>query len=256
MIDLPILNQPPVELPEMIAEHERIWGALFDIADAAPGPWCLVGGQMVLLHALERRVQPPRASRDLDLLVDVRVAPHALRRFVDTLQRVGFSPAGIATTGTMHRYLLGDERTAVVVDVLAPDGLGPRADRVTTPPGTTIEMPAGTRALQRAQQLPVTHAGRTTLIPRPDLLGAIVAKAAAATSDGDPERHYRDLAFLCALVEDPFALAEERTPKDRRRVRRAHGLRLDHHEAWRALEPDQRAKGMSTYDVLARHTRH
>jgi hypothetical protein len=42
--DLPIIDQPPVALPTLIAEHERLWDALFDIADAAPassaGRWC------------------------------------------------------------------------------------------------------------------------------------------------------------------------------------------------------------------------
>jgi hypothetical protein len=116
-------------------------------------------------------------------------------------------------------------------------------------------MLAGTRALQRAEQVPVTHADRTALTPRPDLFGAIVAKAAAVADDRRPDRHYRDLAFLCSLVEDPFILANECTPKDRQRLRRAHGLHNNRHEAWRALEPAQREQGISMYDVLARHSR-
>jgi hypothetical protein len=68
---------------------------------------------------------PSRASRDLDLLVDLRVAPRAPRRFIDILAAIGVESTGMSTTGTAHRYTLGTGPTAVVVDDIAPDGFGP-----------------------------------------------------------------------------------------------------------------------------------
>jgi hypothetical protein len=41
-------------------------------------------------------------------------------------------------------------------------------------------------------------------VPRPSLLAAIVAKGAACGLPGNTDRHFRDLALLLCLVEDPF----------------------------------------------------
>ena len=95
----------------------------------------------------------------------------------------------------------------------------------------------------------IVHEGRRGTLPRPTLLAAIVGKA-AATALPPPARHYRDLALLCALVEDPFALADQLTKKDRQRVRLAKALLDDTHSAW-ALVPDSiRGQGQIGYGVL------
>jgi type IV secretory pathway TrbD component len=66
------------------------------------------------------------------------------------------------------------------MDVLAPDNVGPRANLTTTPPGRTVEVPGGTQALHRVEEVEVVLAGGSRgLVPRPDLLGAIVIKAGA-----------------------------------------------------------------------------
>jgi len=49
-----------VVLPPMSAAQEQAWAALLDIAERLPSGWCLVGGQMVHLHCVERGVVPPR----------------------------------------------------------------------------------------------------------------------------------------------------------------------------------------------------
>jgi hypothetical protein len=50
------------------------------------------------------------------------------------------------------------------------------------------------------------------------LLGALIGKAAALTLPADTFRHQRDLALLCALVEDPSELIPQLTRKDRQRL--------------------------------------
>jgi hypothetical protein len=60
----------------------------------------------------------------------------------------------------------------------------------------------------------------------PDLRGAIVLKARAATADRrDNERHVGDVAFLCSLVNDPLELAEQLDSKELRILRR---VQIDH----------------------------
>jgi hypothetical protein len=86
-------------------------------------------------------------------------------------------------------------------------------------------------------------------VPRPTLLGAIVIKAAGVALS-DPARHYRDLALLCALVADPFDLADDLTPKDRQRLRRAASLGNDSHPAWALLPVDLRSRGQIAFSVL------
>ncbi len=93
-------------------------------------------------------------------------------------------------------------------------------------------MHGGTQALQRAERVPVRSGDRTALVPRPNLLGAIIIKAAASGNDPRPRRHLLDLALLCSLVEDPLALREDLTSKDRTRLRLAHKLDDRTHEAW------------------------
>lgn len=83
--------------------------------------------------------------------------------------------------------------------------------------------------------MPVDLRGRAVWIPRPNLLGAIIAKATACSVDNrDTGRHHTELVFLCGLVDDPFDLAGDVDSKDRRRLDRAARLLPPDHGAWRA----------------------
>ena len=155
----------------------------------------------------------------------------------------------ISADGLAHRYTRSAEPRPVVIDVLAPEGLGERADLTTTPPGRTIEVPGGTQALSRTESITVVHEGRSGTIPRPTLLAAIVAKAAATALPG-PDRHYRDLALLCALVGDPFELVDQMTRKDRQRLRLAGKLLDDTDPVWPLLPATIRSGGQIAYGVL------
>jgi len=46
----------------------------------------LIGGQMVLVHAFEAGVHPPRLSADLDVLVNARVVTGGVRGFVQAIE--------------------------------------------------------------------------------------------------------------------------------------------------------------------------
>lgn len=240
---------PVVELPALPPPVDQLWHTLLDLGDRLDVPWTLIGGQMVLLHAVENGQVPPQVSQDGDVVADVRAVPGALTEVVAALEHGGFTLQGISADGLAHRYVRSADPRPVVIDVLAPEGVGERADLTTTPPGRTIEVPGGTQALSRTERIAVAHEGRTGTIPRPTLLAAIVGKA-AATALASPDRHYRDLALLCALVGDPFDLVDQLTRKDRQRLRLASRLLDDAHPAWPLLPPAIRSAGQIAFGVL------
>ena len=175
----PVLRRQPVRLPAFPGSA-NIWATLIELASTSQPEWTLVGGQMVMLHAAEHAAPPLRVSRDIDVVVNARVVTGALRRFVAGIERRGFQLEGASPDGVAHRY----SREGVGIDVLAPEGLGRRADLTTTPPGRTIQAPGGTQALARTALVPVEHAGEQGLIPRPSLLGAIVCREGGCRVSG------------------------------------------------------------------------
>lgn len=241
-----VVDRPPIELPVLAGVDGRLWSALLELAEAHPHGWTLIGGQMVLMHALEQRVPLPRVSTDLDVLVNARLLTGAVRRFVLDLEERGFESAGISPEGVAHRYT----RAGIGIDVLAPEGLGERVDLTTTPPGRTLQAPGGTQALQRTELVPVTFQDRVALVPRPSLLGAIISKAEAVGVDDVPHNQRTDLALLLSLVDDPLGMADQMGPTDRKRIRRRNEMNDPTQPAWRSLGQDAADRGLATYRLL------
>jgi hypothetical protein len=239
-----------ITLPPLPHPVDLLWDALLELGEISV-PWTLVGGQMVLLHALEHGQQPPVISQDGDVVANIRAAQSALKALVTALEAaLGFELEAITTDGRAHRYTRPAGAHRVVIDVLAPEGLGPNTDLTTSSPGRTIEVPAGTQALGRTSFVQVRHGKRVGRTPRPSLLGAIVLKAAACTLRGDSARHERDLALLCALVPDPFAMRAEMSAKDLTRVRRVAELTDPGCAAWMLVPEAIRAQGVETFAIL------
>lgn len=242
----PVLAIDPLPLPRYDNHHDQLWTTLCDLADAHPSDWTLIGGQMVLLHSLQARRDPGRVSQDLDAVIDARVRPPALPQFIKTLHQLGFEATDVSPDEIAHRF----QRNDIHIDVLGPDGLGPRTDLRTRGRATTIEVSGGTQALHRTERVPVSHGARTALVPRPNLLGAITIKAAAASNDPYPQRHLRDLAFLCSLIETPDLVRAEMSPKDSERLRSVTALNDRTHEAWQLL--DDATVGFLAFRLLTR----
>ena len=74
-------------------------------------PWTLVGGQMVLLHALEHGQAPLEPSQDGDVVADLRADHGALIQAVRQLYALGFALDSISLmaspTATHARQSLG-----------------------------------------------------------------------------------------------------------------------------------------------------
>jgi hypothetical protein len=125
------LDNEPVELPTLGSRHGELWSVLCDLGDAVNENWTIIGGQMVMLHALQAGRSPSRVSEDLDTVIDTRVRPPALASFLATLHDLGFKSAGVSPDDVAHRFA----RDSVHIDVLGPDGLGQRVDLRTVDDG-------------------------------------------------------------------------------------------------------------------------
>lgn len=244
------MSETVIRLPHLGDAANELWHALLDLAEAVEAPWTLVGGQMVLLHALEHGERPPTLSQDGDVVGDVRSRPEILHAIVAALSAAGFEVDGMSPSGLAHRYVRQGSAGPVKIDVLAPDGLGSRTDLTTTPPGRTIEVPGGTQALSRTERVRVVHQQREASIPRPTLIAAIVGKAAACGLPGDNSRHLRDAALLLALLEDPFEAKDQLSKKDRERLEMAKALADSTHAAWNLVPFAIRDQGIAAFEIL------
>lgn len=236
------------------------WTVVFDLAEDFAAGWVVVGGQMVQLHAAELGAREGiRPTDDVDVIVDTRSDPAGTERLAGWLVDHKFDHAGTGPTGIGHRYTrAADPGPGVVMfDVLAPEGVGERASRTTTPPARTVEVPGGAQALHRAETIEVSavdmtgrrREGRTR---RPNLLGALVGKAAATTIAvrPNPERDWQDAALLLSNVPDPFELAHDANPKDRKRLARLQRLDDRRHVGWALLGDEDYRRGMTALAIL------
>ncbi len=240
----------PIVMPAMSQAQTDGWHTLFDLAQRIPNGWTLVGGQMVHLHCTERGASPIRPTEDADTVLDVRAMPDLLSTFTQALLDLGFTPH-TSGEGLQHRWTR--ERTQV--DVLLPDGISEQvAARIGAGGAPTLSTPGGTQALHRSASVSVTVAGRTGEVRRPNLVGAMVMKAAAHTV---PEglgraRHRTDFAVLAELITRDDFLGETLGRKDLRRLRvmvaacRADPRVMDRRGAEVGLLRLERAAGLNT----------
>lgn len=188
-----------IRLPAMLPEQEESWRAIFEIYEALPLGWVLVGGQSVYLHAVERGATTPRPTKDADFALDIRTYPHHLNTFTATLLQLGFTSAGESLTGHQHRWL----REKAVVDVLIPRFTGERSEnRPGATGGTTIAAPAVQQAIDQSEVVEVEAGESVGKVNRPSLMGTLIGKAAALAIMDDPgrERHVTDFLTLATVV--------------------------------------------------------
>jgi hypothetical protein len=192
---------PVVQLPALTGRQQESWLALVELAPALGKHCLLVGGQMVFLHQVEREAADVRPTDDVDVVVNLRVNPSGLRVLHRVLTNADFDQAAPGPDGIAHRY----RRRGAMIDVLAPDNLGVRA-RLTLGDGRTVAAPGATQALTRSSLVSVRLVGgEEALIRRPSLVGALLAKVAAATvivsqSSANRAKHFSDVDSLARLL--------------------------------------------------------
>jgi hypothetical protein len=220
---------PVLEIESRSDADARLWVTLHEVCELFSGlPWVLVGGLMVRLLEAENGRETQVATIDVDAIIDVRAMTSGTREAARRLLEHGFRPER-PDRETVYRFT----RAGEIVDVLAPERLGSRADIVTVPPASTFRAAGGSRALRGRRPLGVKVGSRRFEVPIPDLAGAIVIKARAATSTmTSTAKHERDLARLLALVDHPYEMRESMSGKERGYVRRHHALADPGHAAW------------------------
>jgi len=238
-----------IRMPVLTETLTVVWHLLFDLAEELPETWCLIGGLMVGLYGVQYGRTGIRPTADGDVLVDIRADPSALRRASDFLTARNLQPDP-APDGILHRFKGVVSSGNILVDVLAPDNVGPRADLTTTPGGRTIAVPGGTQALNRAEHARVQVGDRIGRISRPNLVGAILIKLAALNLPGNSERHHQDLAFLLSVMPDPLESSTTVTRQERRRLG-ACRLKDRSHSAWNSLTNDEANAGHAALLLLA-----
>lgn len=194
------MSEQVVKLPPLVGGQADSWAALIELAPAFGDNWLLVGGQMVFLHEVERRATDVRPTDDVDVVVNLRAEPAGLARIHEVLVRAQFSQDAPSPDGAAHRY----RRGSAVIDVLAPDNVGERA-QLRIGAGRTIEAPGTTQAFQRSEVVTVEIGGLSAEIRRPNLVGSIIGKASAvekisSQSAANRAKHLRDFDSLARML--------------------------------------------------------
>jgi len=112
-----------IQLRGLLPAAEQGWLTLFELAEESDSDWVLVGGQMIYLLAEEHGAQLPRATDDMDVVVDVRTRPGATGWLAAWLMDRGFEQGDISADGICHRFTraIGPGFGVLIFDVLAPD---------------------------------------------------------------------------------------------------------------------------------------
>lgn len=219
-----------VDLSSIGGPEAEAWRELLLLAERHPDSWCVVGAQMVTLHALANGISRPLRTIDLDILVDVRAkSPRDVSAF---LVERGFELDGVSPDGVGHRFV----RERIAADVLAIDNVGERADRITVPPAHTVSVPGGRQAIARMEAVTLSIEGASGAVPIPDWIGALLLKSRAAISMREHQaKHLQDVALLLALPVDINLFLDSVTNSERAYISTAIELLDD--AIWRAVAP-------------------
>jgi hypothetical protein len=226
------------------------WPVVIEVAAVLPPrSWVLVGGLMVQLHARAADVEEVRPTHDVDALVDVMAAGVSMAGITAALTTRGFVVVEPGWPGSpAHRLRRDDD----VIDVLVADHLPRHAQpRLRRHPVMVVD--GGAQALARTQQVVIEHKGDVVELSVPDLLGALVLKAAAHMADRrDRERHLRDAALLASLISDHRRELGRLEGSDRKRLRHLNDALSDPlDDAWLLLPDDARRAGQDTLRILS-----
>jgi len=215
-------------------QQAAVWRLAHEISYLFAGlPWVLVGGLMVQLHEAAAGRVSAFATGDLDAVVDVRAQDAAMHVATDRLLGAGFQ-AETQDDRLIYRF----RRASDVVDILAPDHLGLRADITTLPPGRTLQAVGARQAINRRRVITVDAGEGPFELPVPSLIAAIVIKTQVVDSVGSRAsraKHERDLARLLALVTDPVGERRALTHKERGYLSAREALLDTSHRAWRGV---------------------
>ncbi|WP_146194750.1 hypothetical protein [Bifidobacterium callitrichidarum] len=246
------MTNPVIQIPS--SGHP--WGTVLTLAEHTEDPtsWRLAGGLMVQAHAMMRGLSS-RPTTDADFLVDVLTHKHAVREVRDALQNMGFQVTRGSLTGYTTRMVCGNSS----VDLLVDNHLSPYLrSRALLSGHQMLGMPGSRRAVARSMIVDLRFERRTASVCMPDVLGALLMKAASwrETRQGDRSRHLLDAALLASLIDDPIEALlrlDNRSRSDRRNIRTLRDTLLlpDDDFAFRQLDAEHEENAKLVLEVLA-----
>jgi hypothetical protein len=230
------------------------------LAEETTEGWILFGGQMVFVLAVEHRAERIRPTEDIDVVVNLRVRPDGTVWLSKWLEQRDFVLEGVNAEGIGHRFIRSTSsgRGKVIFDVLAPAGVGDRARLTTVHPARTVQAPGSLQAFDGSRVVEVVISDfansneRSGAVRCPDLLGGLVAKAAATSIAvrENPERDWQDAALLLSVLADPIETSEHLNKRDRQHLRRLQPLLDPSHRGWENLSRDARQRGRAALSFL------
>ena len=225
----------------------QLWSLVADLANRLePGSWILIGGQMVALHIHLTGRTPRRTTTDIDIVADVLTSRSSFQACTAVARDMGLEPRPSLNGRTLHRFT----GPAGQLDLLVPDHLPSHLIRRFTTPAP-VQVPGGQRALDRRITVEVDTESGPASIPLPDLIGALVVKARAATSDTrDRTRHYTDIAQLTAIIDDPLDVRDRLDNKEKRYLRRARLSDDPTESPWLELDDRSRPRAIEAWRTL------
>ncbi len=219
---------PEISLPsDALIDPRQVaaWNVILELADDLGDSWALVGGQMVMLHQIERSAEriPPsgldalRMSIDVDVVVNIRAGRNQMPHVHQVATSHGFSQI---MGEIAHRYRRPG--SSVLLDVLAPESLGPNLPRLGK--GRTLQAVGASQALKRIEPIKVRLGAASGTVYRPNLVGAIIMKGMVAerVGTGGPRqgRDLDDVALLATLLTHEDVRTASLKPKERALLRR------------------------------------
>jgi hypothetical protein len=208
---------PEIVIDALDPETMALWRTVAKVAEALGDQhmrWCLVGGLMVALFAIEAG-QISRPTADIDILGDARQRPSGTEWVTRRLAELGATRYEIGGFESEKGFRFTFD--GQVVDVLAPDGLGRPA--MTDSQFQTIQIPGGSQALNRIETLTIIIDGQRTALHRPTLIGAILLKARGIRVHSRPDDQRQDLITLLGLMTDPRSVLDTLTNAERKWLR-------------------------------------
>lgn len=227
------------------------WNRVCDIAGVLPdNSWLLVGGLMVQAHARLAGLES-RATIDIDMLINVMASNSNVSKVVKGLESSGFSPQEPGLRGSPFHRMRKDD---LIIDILVAEHLpSKKRDAAKVNNWPIMEAPSGSQAFERQMPVVLECGGGQRVIRMPDLLGALILKAAAYGADRkDSYRHLEDAALLAGFITDHATELERLKGSDKKRLRNiAKVLKDENNPAWLKLPNELRINGQDTLRILA-----
>jgi len=227
------------------------WDIVAEISSCIdPTSWVLVGGLMVQAHAMMADLQP-RATIDVDVLIDVLADTANITHVITSLEDLGFKLQESGLRGApLHRLKRKDQ----IIDVLIAEHLPSRkrkSAKVQMLP--LMETEGGAQALGRKMKVALKTPEGQRIFFTPDILGALVLKAAAYHSDNrNRGRHLDDVALLSSLVDNVAQELSRLHGSDQKRIRAvAKVLESPNHSAWLTLPDKNQIRGQDVLRILS-----